>query len=206
LANLSRRLGEVRSTLLPGETLQLACGLLRLFGDLALSSGGVAIAELVRHRLACPLILSLQTTREFPHPLGSGIDLRLALLIHLRCRTLDRLVLILELIQLQTEQVGQVLCRGAATPASAAATTLLPEPHLPFTICRLGTLRLQQRPLLGRQRIGCLHATKLLRCLRHLGRRQRESLRDRAEGGILANPSIGQPLCKRDRLLLQLLL
>jgi hypothetical protein len=61
--------------------------------------------------------------------------------------TLDRLILVPELVGLQLEEVGQLL--GARCPAPAGATGV-PQAHLHLTVGRFGAHQVLQGPLLGR--------------------------------------------------------
>ena len=176
----SRRLHHLGRLLLAGEPLEPPRRLLRLLGEHPLRRAAAGPRGLAAPRPpALPLRLLLLPTGELAQPLHQGVDLVVARLL---LPALHRLVLVLQLVELELEQVGEVLGRGLAAPAPAAATAALLDAHL--VVGLLGPLQLLQGALLGRQRV--VDVLLLERCLGrpHLLRRPRQDREDRAERGV----------------------
>ncbi len=175
-----RRLHHLGRLLLAGEPLEPPRRLLRLVGEHALRRAAAGPRGLAATRPpALPLRLLLLPAGELAQPLHQGVDLVVRGLL---LPALHRLVLVLQLVELELEQVGEVLGRGLAAPAPAAASAALLDADL--VVGLLGPLQLLQGALLGRQ--GAVDVLLLERGLGrpHLLRRPRQDRENRAERGV----------------------
>ena len=163
---------------------------------------------------ALPLRFLLLPARQLPEPLHQRIDLVVGGLL---LSALHRLVLVLQLVELELEQIGQILGRVLPAAAATAATAALLDTNL--VIGLFGPLQLLQGALLGRQRrVDVLFLERALR-RPHLFRGPRQDRENRAKsrvGGhdaavhpphqglhLLAQPSLGQR--QEDEVLAELL-
>ena len=175
-----RRLHHLGRLLLAGEPLEPPRRLLRLFGEHPLRGAPAGPRGLAAPRPPpLPLGLLLLPAGELAQPLHQGVDLVVRGLL---LPALHRLVLVLQLVELELEQVGEVLGRGLAAAPPAAAPAALLDADL--VVGLLGPLKLLQGALLGRQR-----AVDVLLLERRLGRphllgRPRQNRENRAERGV----------------------
>ena len=134
--------------LLAREPLEAAGQLLGLLGELALrpAAGPAQVgraAGLATHALA----LLLLPLRQLAQPLEGGVHLVVGLLL---LAALDGLVLVLELVQLQLEQIGQLLRVHGRV---AAGLAFVAEAHLDLAERGLRPLQVLERPLLRGERL-----------------------------------------------------
>ena len=149
--------------LLAGEAFQLTPELLGLLGELSLASSPTP-ATLVREptpQLALPLVLLLLASRQLLEPLQRLVHLLVDPGLPL---TPNRLVLVLQLVELQIEEIGEVL-RGHLSATAAESST---ERHLDLAESRLGSLEILERPLLRTESLLRPTREQLLLGSRHL--------------------------------------
>ena len=170
------RLHHIGRPKLPRQPLEPSRRLFGLFGQRALRRAAAGLRGLPATGPApLPLGLLLLPARQLLEPLHQLVDLVVGGLL---LSALYYLVLVLELVELELEQVGQILGRALSAAPAAAAAALLDE-H--FVVRLLGALQLLQRSLFRRQRridVLLLQGT-LGRC--HLGRGTREHRENRPE-------------------------
>ncbi len=166
---------------LAGEALELSSRFLGLLGQLPLglaSSRRTALALL--GPAALRLRLLLLPARELLELLQQLVDLVVGLLL---LAPLNRLVLVLELVELELEEVGEVL-GGLLLTAAAAATALLLLLRDVALVGLLGLLQVAERLLLVRQGLAQLLVVEVLLGALHRLRRPREDRGDVAEAGV----------------------
>ena len=172
----ARGVHHLRRAHLAREALQPARGLLRLLGQRALPGAAALGALLPARPPALPLGLALLAAGQLAqalHQLVDGIVRRLLL------AALHRLVLVLQLVELQLEQVREVLRRLVAAGAATAAAHA--HRHHDLFVRLLRTLEELQRTLLGRQRPVGILALQLGLGLQHGFGGLRQQLGDGAE-------------------------
>ncbi len=191
LAQLPRRLHQLRPVLLARQLFEPARRFFRLVRELALLLTGAAARGLLPERGAPPLPLRflLLPARELLQLLHQLVELLIRLLLR---GLLTALVLVRHLVELHLEQVGEILRHGAATAASAAAPLLALhlDLHLVFFFRLLQEL---QRLLLGRQRRFGVDRLQLGFGGLHLRDGLRQQLRHLLEGRILLDETAVHP-------------
>ena len=201
LLQVTGRLLELSVVHLTGQALELARRLFRLFGQVALrlaASGGATLVLLGPPSL--PLGLLLLPASQLLKLLEELVYLVVRLLL---LAALHGLVLVLELVELELEEVGQIV-RGllsATTAAAAPALLLLRDVAL---VRLLGLLQVAQRFLLIGQRVAQLFTREIFLRPIHRFERLRQYGRDVPEPWIgLREPTVLHPLQKRGDLVLQ---
>ena len=177
---LARRLRQALVGLHARELLQAPRLLLHLIGERALvlcAAPGGTLRAVGEALLALGLLLL--APRQFAQALKRLVDLLVGLLA---LAALHALVLVLELVQLQLEKVGEVVRVGPATPASAPAALLLAHLHLVVERFRAQQV-LQGLLFLGERALRVGGVQPLHRGL-HLLHRLRQQLGDLFELGI----------------------
>ena len=177
---LARRLRQALVGLHARELLQAPRLLLHLIGERALvlcAAPGGTLRAVGEALLALGLLLL--APRQFAQTLERLVDLLVGLL---PLAALHALVLILELVQLQLEEVGQVLRVGPAAPSSAPAALLLA--HLHLVVERFRAQQVLERLLLLGERALRVGGVEPLHGGLHLLHRLRQQLGDLLELGI----------------------
>ncbi len=122
LLQIPRRLLQPRIIHLTGEPLKLSRSLLGLLCQAPLCITAAALSILVGGRASLTLGHLLLPTGQLLELLQQLVDLVVRLLL---LASLHRLVLILELVELEFEQIGEVIGRLLAAPAAPTALLLL---------------------------------------------------------------------------------
>ena len=130
------------------------------------------------------LILLLLARGELPQSLGRLIHLALR---RLRALLLYRLVLVLQLVGVELEEVGQVLLLLSTTTAAATTTAALLPADLDVAIDGLRTLHMLQRPLRRRDRRARPSQSKRFFGILHVAAGRVELRLDRHEGAVLCS-------------------
>ncbi len=186
---------------LPRQTLELPCGGLGRVGQIALGLPATRGRSSLPGATSLPFGLLLLAAGQLLQPLQELVRLIVGLLA---LAALDRLVLVLELVQLQLEQVRQVFRGGLL---SAAASGLLPPLPLLLDVDLVGLLRLLQEAeglLLGGERALEVLLVQGVVCTLHRVGRLRQDRRHVPEARIHAREAPGlHSLQKRLDLLLQ---
>ena len=176
---LARSLHQPLVRLHARELLQAARLLLDLVRERALILGtptGRSLGAVGQALLALGLLLL--TPCQLAQALQSLVDLFVRLL---HFPTLHALVLVLELVQLQFEEVGQVFGTGAATTATAATLLLT---HLDLVVERLGPQQVLERLLFLGERTSRIGGVQPLHGGLHLLAGPRQQGGDLIELGI----------------------
>ena len=165
--------------MLSSQAFQLPGQLFDLPGQLPLplSSAANLILEVGRPT-AHALIFLLLAPGKLLQLLQRGVQLLIDLLL---LTALNALVLVLHLVQLEFEEIGEVLGVGSLTTTSASTTSLA---HLYLTEGGLGSLQMLQGPLCRRQGLTSPAGTKLLLGREHLFGSRRKLLDDLREPGV----------------------
>lgn len=163
LLHLLSGLGEFWVAAVARQFFELASHLLRFVDHfLLLALRAAASAALLLHLRAHSLFeLLLLASRKLRKP---PRDLVLLLTLILLLLPLNRFVLVLHLIELKLEEIGEFLL-----VLLAAALSLAPAlRNLNFAKNRFGTQELLQGSLLGRHRLLCLFSAQLINSRNHL--------------------------------------
>ena len=179
--------------LLAGQALEPARRFLHFLGELPLGGATAALGRLLPARPhPLPFGLTLLAPCELAQPLHELIHGVVGLLL---LATLHRLVLVLQLVQLELEQVRQILGR-LALPSTATAATAATAAHLDhdLLIGFLGSLEVLKRSLFGRQgAIGILFLQLVLSGTHGLSRLW-EDFGDGTERGVRGHdPAVHPP-------------
>ena len=161
------------------QAFQLPGQLFRLPGQLPLPLSSTANLIL---EVGCPtahaLVFLLLAPGKLLQLLQRGVQLLIDLLL---LTALNALVLVLHLVQLELEEIGEVLGVGSLTATSAATTSLA---HLYLTEGGLGSLQMLQGPLRRRQGFPSPAGTELFLGCEHLFGSRRKLLDDLGEPGV----------------------
>ena len=172
-----RRLHHLGRVLLPRQPLEPSGRLFGLLGQSALGRAATGLRRLPAAGPATlPFRLLLLSTRQLLETLHQLVNLVVGGLL---LSALHRLVLVLQLVELELEQVRQVLGGVLAATTTTTAAAALLHPHLVVSL--FGPLQVLQGTLLGRQRrILVLPLQRVFRRF-HLGGCTRENCENRPE-------------------------